>query len=745
MTTKHIASLRLVAFAFGLAATANSAQAQADASTVKSDIAPNSPQQKSTENVVQELQPVIISSGKRLQNQRDVAGSVSALQGSALEAAGAHDQEDVFKLVPGVQLNKGDPNQSLPTIRGVGTVTNSAALSLQQSTTGVYIEDVPFTDPSAFIATADLSPFDLERVEILRGPQGALFGSASLGGAIRYLVNKPNLRAQEFSTMGSVGTVSNGGVDYSMYGMANLPLETDKSGVRFVAFDRHDSGYIRNIGTGQDRANGLRQYGGRVLGAMDLGGGTKVTSLLMTQSTTVDDGFAVSPNSTRLEINTPTASPRTSIFSLANIQVETPMGTHTFYSNTGFVEKNANSTVDQTRRGGDIGPLLGLPSLPVITSPSTLKGKAFSQEFRLASGDSGQLNYVSGIFYQQTALDGVSIWNAPGGAALWGSAVLPNNLLLKEVDTVDTSEVALFVDSEYQLSKDLSLGLGGRAYKNKSHYTADARLIEAVLGATIVDRASDESGVTPKASVKYRFGDQMWYALASKGYRFGGVNAGSGTTYNSDSLWNYETGLRLQQSSDLKVDLTTFLVNWKDAQVNARQPGTPPLNGIANVGEARITGVEIATQWRALNKLLLSASLAYTDAVTASPFTSNNGSVVPEGTRMPGTAKLQSYLQGTYLFDGPWETAGKFSVVHAYTGDRTLSLDSGGEAPAFGQLDARVSFSGSRWELGLFVTNIGDIRGVNGGAPVASFGGSSYTDYFLIKPRTAGVTLRYDL
>ena len=232
MTTKHIASLRLVAFAFGLAATANSAQAQADASTVKSDLAPTSPQQKSTENVVQELQPVIISSGKRLQKQRDVAGSVSALQGSALEAAGAHDQEDVFKMVPGVQLNKGDPNQSLPTIRGVGTVTNSAALSLQQSTTGVYIEDVPFTDPSAFIATADLSPFDLERVEILRGPHGALFGSASLGGAIRYLVNKPNLRSQEFSTMGSVGTVSNGGVDYSMYVMANLPLETDKSGVR---------------------------------------------------------------------------------------------------------------------------------------------------------------------------------------------------------------------------------------------------------------------------------------------------------------------------------------------------------------------------------------------------------------------------------------------------------------------------------------------------------------------------------
>ena len=150
----------------------------------------------SSEKSVPDLQTVIVSSGKRNQAQRDVAGSISAIQGGALEAAGALDQEDILKMVPGVQVNKGNPNQSLPTIRGVGTVTNSGALSLQQGTTGIYIQDIPFTDPSAFIATADLSPFDLERVEVLRGPQGALYGSASLGGAIRYLVNKPNLNTK---------------------------------------------------------------------------------------------------------------------------------------------------------------------------------------------------------------------------------------------------------------------------------------------------------------------------------------------------------------------------------------------------------------------------------------------------------------------------------------------------------------------------------------------------------------------
>lgn len=169
-----------------------------------------------------ELDKVVITAGKRRERQRDVAGTVSALQGGQLEQRGAQDQEDVFKLAPGVQLNKGDPDRALPTMRGVGTVTSTSALATQQGTTGLYIEDVPFTDPWAFVGSADLAPFDLERVEVLRGPQGALYGSASLGGAVAYVLNKPNPKATEFSVLGTVNSTSSGGPGYSIYSMANL-------------------------------------------------------------------------------------------------------------------------------------------------------------------------------------------------------------------------------------------------------------------------------------------------------------------------------------------------------------------------------------------------------------------------------------------------------------------------------------------------------------------------------------------
>src|ERR1700730_11572131 len=120
---------------------------------------------------ITDLQEVVVTASKRNEKERDLAGTVSVLQGADLERQGVQDQEQIFKQTPGVQFNKGDPDRALPTIRGIGTVPNANAIALQQATTGLYIEDVPFTDPFGFVGTADLAPFDLQRIEVLRGPQ----------------------------------------------------------------------------------------------------------------------------------------------------------------------------------------------------------------------------------------------------------------------------------------------------------------------------------------------------------------------------------------------------------------------------------------------------------------------------------------------------------------------------------------------------------------------------------------------
>ena len=166
-----------------------SAMAQTPAATVGAGGAP-----AAKPAAADEPQRVEVTASKRKQLQSDVAGTVTAVDGAKLERLGSIDNEDVMKLTPGVQFNKGAADASLLSIRGIGTNTNAGNQGFTQAPTGIYIEDVPFTDPFAFVSVPDLSPFDLERVEVLRGPQGALYGSSSLGGAIRYQLNKPNTR-----------------------------------------------------------------------------------------------------------------------------------------------------------------------------------------------------------------------------------------------------------------------------------------------------------------------------------------------------------------------------------------------------------------------------------------------------------------------------------------------------------------------------------------------------------------------
>jgi outer membrane receptor protein involved in Fe transport len=703
---------------------------------------PSQAQAPSPGSAGEDPQQVIVTATKRPVPQQQVAGTVSVARGDALEAGGARDIEDVLRLMPGLQVNKGDPDQSVPTVRGIGTVLGGSGFGLQQATTGIYVGDVPCTDPVAFVASCDLSPFDLDRVEALRGPQGVLFGSASLGGAVRYVLAQPDFKAQQFRLQSTLGAVAGAGVDLANSAMFNLPLGS--VALRAVLQDRRDSGTVRNTGTGNDEANAVHQRGGRVTAAWKPTTAVNVSLLAMTQQTDLDDASAVDDPSRR-ERRTTMPSPRRTEVSLYNLTVDANLGPAVLTSSTAVLDKKVRARPDLTRRFGDLGPLLGLPDLPLINGYINYDSRAKSQELRLASAGGGAWSWLIGAFHQETRFTSDVAFNAPGGAALWGASVLPNDLYYSEVDDSNATETALFADLEWRLAPRWSLTAGARSYRNQVHFVADARLIEALLGPILIDQRKKESGATPRVSLKYSDGNSVWYATASQGYRLGGFNPGTGVEYKTDNLWNYETGVRLAPTRGLTVDATVFHMDWKDAQVNARQPGTIPLNGIANVGKARVQGLEFSSQWRVRPGTVLEGSLALTDAKTAAPFTSNNGALVASGTRMPGTPRVQSTLKLTQDFDGPFSTAGRWSLLHSHVGSRTLSLDAGGTAPGYGLLDTQASFSGTSWELTLFVRNVANRKGVVGGSPVSTLGGSNYMEYVLTRPRTIGASLRLEM
>ena len=682
-----------------------------------------------------QLDKVVITANKRVEKQREVAGTVSVLDGADLERRGARDQEDALKLAPGVQFNKGDVASNTITIRGIGTATANEGSGAQQGPTGQYLEDVPLAASQGKGTVWDVLTFDLDRVEVLRGPQGVLFGSGSLGGAVRYLFNKPNLKNFEASVMGSFANVASGGNALSLYGMVNAPLAADVAAVRVVAFDRKDPGYIDNLGSNTKDANKVHQSGGRALVTVKPMKELKATIVASTQKTEQDDTFSVSPDKDKLEHTAPNNSRRSSTSDFSSLTVDYDLGPATLTSITGYWRNKGNTLIDDTELFASVG--LALPQVIRTTDGSD---HATSQELRIASNPGGALSYVVGAFYQRGS-------GSSRGTQVDPSAAFGITTLVDLTSEVIGSEKALFADTEYAFGGGWSAGIGARHYRTKTHSAQNGTVFGAPSPSLPPD--GSDSGTTPKATVKYRFGDNLWYALASKGYRYGGVNGTAPfAAYKSDSLWNYETGVRLNPAPGVQLDLTAFLLEWKDAQFTYFSvQNNLPTSSIGNVGKARSTGLEAALRYRMDSSLDFGAALAYVDAKTTADTQIPSGGptsiTAPSGSRLPGTARLQTALQANYKFAGPFESQGRFNATHTHVGDRVMFLGGNKPAAAYDTLDLGLNFARENWTLAAGLANATNEKGVLSvtGAPA---GVGSFAQYFLQRPRTMTVSLRYD-
>lgn len=680
-----------------------------------------------------ELQRVVVTANKRSEKQRDVAGTVSVISGNDLERRGARDQEDFLKLTPGVQLNRGDPNNNGITIRGLSSQASPESGGGQQNPSGRYLEDVPLASPIGKGLVADILPFDLDRIEVLRGPQGALFGSGSLGGALRYVLAKPDMKSFGATAQVGVSRVSQGKTAPSLYGMVNVPLN-ESAALRVVAFDRTSPGYIDNIGTMTKDANKTNQTGGRILFTVKPIKELTATLVTSTQKTSQDDFSYVFGDAKKLEHDNPTLGRGTSQFDFSSLTVDYDLGSTTLTSITGHWKTKSNGVGDDTRLFGTLGM-----ALPLVSRVNSGASESQSQELRLASKPGGNFSWVAGLFYQTNKGNGAGKQSDPSGA--FGVVDLVD-LMTKQ----KASESAVFFDGEYSLGGGWSASLGGRSYKTKTSFQQTGTVFGGPSNSPVL--AGGDEGTTPKASVKYRFNDNMWYALASKGYRYGGVNEGPpATPFKSDTLWNYETGVRLAPAPGVQLDLSAFLLDWTNAQFTYfAMNGALPFSGIGNVGKARSTGLEAALRWKVSPVFDVAASLARIDAKTTQDVQTMAGRApvtIASGAQLPGTAKLQTALQGNYRFSGPFGTAGRFNVTHTHVGERVIDLTAFYKAPAYDALDLGVSFNKDNWTMSAGLTNATDSRGIMNiqGTPD---GNKSFQQYYLQRPRTLDLSVRYD-
>jgi iron complex outermembrane receptor protein len=702
-----------------------------------------------------ELAEVIVTATRRSESIQNVAGQVTALTSGTLDQINARDFNDFAAFVPGLSYASTGPSTNLLVIRGV---TTGSQLS---SATGVYLDDIPLgasTSNGIGYQSLNVNVFDLNRVEVLNGPQGTLYGATSLGGTVKYIINLPDLRSFSAEAGAQVSSTEHGGINHAYTGMINLPFGNGIGAVRVDGYQVYDSGYAKDPVYHRDNQGWDRSEGGRVSLLLQPTDEFDIRLSASTQhipSESANVGFrdpvTRQPMYGTYDQAYPTFQPSNYSLTLYSATVGYDMPFAKLTSISGYQVNNGTSYTDNSliydaalaAFGGGGDPW----SLYVNTTT-----KKFTEEVRLASHENSRFQWlVGGYLNNESTHEIVDLFDfANPGGTFFGlspfTSFLPSTY----------REYAAYADGTVFITKQFELGLGVRYSKQRQGYEETVSGLLATGSAAVLTppvATSDQSVLTYLINPKFRITDDvMVYARAASGFRPGGPNfvlsPGLGNpTFDPDRLWNYEIGEKstfLDKRATLDFDIYDIL--WKDIQVTVNNGG---VNQLENAGTARVTGAELAFNYRVLAALTLGGSAAYTDARLTS--TAPVIGVQSPGARLPLSPRYNFALIGTYSFNIVENYLGTLNVTDRWVGNRQAGfgtpISPQYQLASYNITDLNLSvYAPHGLEYGLFVRNVFDKAGEVSASILANeYNPASPVPVVLTQPRTVGLSVRYKI
>ncbi|RIV84997.1 TonB-dependent receptor [Aurantiacibacter zhengii] len=703
-------------------------------------------------------EPIIVTAQKRSQTLIEVPQSITVVDGSLLEDQHADSFQDYLVNVPGLQLDQSRAGQGRLIIRGVNTEGVA-------STVGVYVDETPFGSSSGLVNGAvlagDFDTFDIERIEVLRGPQGTFYGASSLSGVLKFVTNTPSTAGVE--ARGRVGLETTDGGEMSYYGNAvvNLPL-SDMAAFRASGVYRDTGGFIDSIGTAgsdvEENINDSKSYGGRAslllmpTEAIDL----RLTAIVQNIRADAPSLVLADPDTLEILPDGLTQAQYTPSFSDLDYRVynatgDFDLGFGTLTSSTSYSTQKQDLRTDYTfALGGLIEAVLGVPN-DFFQDQSTDSEK-FTQELRLA-GSASMVDWLIGAYY--TEEDGLIqqdfVVASPGTVTPIDG--LPATGFAEVVS--DYREIAAFANVTLHIGERFDIDIGGRYSDNEQSATQTTDGILAGGFAEFPTYESSEDVFTYSVAPRFELSpDASIFARVAKGFRPGGPNVlppgapAEFATYGSDSVVSYEVGFKAQTPDrGLSFDVAAFYIDWDDIQLLAIQDG---FGFNANGGSARSKGIEFAATAQPVGGLSLTVNGAYTDA----ELTADTQIGGFDGDRLPFTPEFSAAL----IADYNWEVS---SGVEASVGGslRHVSEQSASFDEAFRTangrqrlvdgydvVDLRAGVDFGQVALDFYVKNLGNSQGrtsttaidVFGGFPLYP-GGAIATG--VLRPRTFGVSL----
>jgi iron complex outermembrane receptor protein len=571
---------------------------------------------------------IVVTASKREQKLRDVPSAITVLSGSMLDAQGVGSVRDYVTLTPGLSYSdEGHPGIGSIIMRGLTTGQGSNATAV------VYLDDVNFTSSSSQSGSGHVAPnpelADIDRIEVLKGPQGTLYGASNLGGVVRIIAKRPDATRFSGSARLEGTAIDGGGTGYAGRITLNIPLITDQLAVRATGFYRREPGYVDNVGTNTKNVNDAKSYGARV--ALGWTPTEKLTvDLVGSLSNTTSNGVAQQDDITGTF--TPVYGKRkySQFFNQqSKIKYRLASGTINYETGLGkivaaasYLDSQTAYEFDETQLYGPYLPLLGYPTGTGLPLTQGINLKKDTAEVRFVSNRLGPIEFVVGGFqtHEHTVAPTViSALNIATGQQLAG---LAGTLISATID--DTyNEYAGFGNVTYYLTSTLDLTGGIRyAHNSEASATTFGGLLE---GAPILppQLANFKDNVlTYLATLRWRPTETFsTFLRAASGYRPGGPQtnptppAGAQTRILPDAVWNYEAGFKGDfLDRKLSVEASGYHIDWKNIPVTSYFGGIALL---ANAGKAVVNGAEFQLVYRPSRLLTISANAGYTDAHVA--------------------------------------------------------------------------------------------------------------------------------
>ena len=725
-----------------LASGAMTASAQTTAQTNASVPPPTSPQ----------LEEVVVTAQKRSENIMTVPASVSQIGSERLEALHATALQDYAAYVPGLQVDSGGtPGQTTITLRGIAPIGPGAAV-------GTYIDDAPLGSSGLYALTnsfqVDLLPYDLKNVEVLRGPQGTLYGASTMGGLVKYSLQDPDTANYHAALGGDIMGIQNGGsIGGGARGMVNVPLVEDMLAVRASVFDENTPGYIDNPVSHMKADNAVRQEGGRLALIWTPTSDLKVSLDGLYQRVGADNDAVVALDQTGkpllgdLTNNLSLPQTFTQDISLIKGTISYTLPFATLTSVTGYSIIRSVQVQDATPTFATLFPAFtGEPGYAPQSVDLLLR--KVTEEVRLASDADADapLEWLIGGFFTFEDQRNYPMVNALG-PNFKPNALDP--LLLASIPSTYQEE-AIFGDLTWRIIGGWSLGGGLRYSHNDQNNTASVSGL-LVPASISISSQSSEDVVTYNVNTKYQFDpDNLAYGRIATGYQPGGPNIllpGVPPTVSSSTLTSYEIGYKAKLfERRLSLDLSAFRIDWDKIQTNATTP--TGLQYLANGGTAVSQGFEAATQFRVTQNLTVGGTFAYTDATFSKPVPTLGADA---GQRLPLVPHYSGSLNADYAYHlwGDWD--GDLTAGVRYEGSRPAYLFVAPRPPVdfhedgYFALDLSADVTRDGWTFGLFAKNITDRRAylTKTGLPDALTGSIAQVNATLLQPRTIGVSVDY--